>query len=576
MQIEKENMAALRKQDRYQEFLSCLIDNKTISENDSAMVLSLCENSNDSLPVLLNRLGLVEEERLSDFLSDYSGHPKYKQKELEIADLSSSLSKIPNRFWCEYKVVPITETKETLTISVVDPIDDFIPKALFLATDKNIKLQIATISKMDAALEFFNDDARTKIDQLADNIDSSMDVENEDYLKDLASEAPVIRMVNMLIERAVNIGASDIHFEPFENRLVVRNRIDGVLQEVESPPARLTAAIVSRLKLMAGLDVAEKRLPQDGRVKTRVQGKEIDLRVSTIPTMNGESVVLRILSKENLVESFEDLGFSDKNLERLNNAVAKPQGILLVTGPTGSGKTTTLYAALSRLNEPGRKIITVEDPIEYQLEGVNQIQVKQQIGMDFAVALRSIVRQDPDVIMIGEMRDLETIKIAINSALTGHTVLSTLHTNDASSGITRLMEMGVEPFLLTSTINAVVAQRLVRTLCPECRQLVANPEEIFTGLRMEHLLDNSQGVTLYEPCGCNACGNTGYQGRIGIVEILEVDENVRGAIIEAKDAVDIKAKAIAAGMRSMYEDGLIKAIKGITSVAEVIRVIGED
>ncbi len=569
-------MAALKEQDYYQDFLSFLVENKAISENDFDMVLSLSISSNDSIPVLLNRLGLIEEESLADILSQYSGQPRCNDKEIKIADLSGNLEKVPNRFWCESKAVPVLETDDSLLIVVVDPLNVFISQSLSMALDKTINIQIATISKVDSVLEKFNDDERTQFDKLADNVESSYDVEDTNYLKDLASEAPVIRLVNMMIERAVITGASDIHFEPFENRLVVRNRVDGVLREVESPPARLTAAVVSRLKLMAGLDVAEKRLPQDGRVKTRVQGDDIDLRVSTIPTMNGESVVLRVLSKENLVESFEELGFTDFNLQRLSNAISKPQGILLVTGPTGSGKTTSLYAALNRLNVPGRKIITVEDPIEYQLEGVNQIQVKQQIGMDFAVALRSIVRQDPDVIMIGEMRDVETIKIAINSALTGHTVLSTLHTNDAASGITRLMEMGVEPFLLTSTINAVVAQRLVRTLCPKCKEKVEDPEKIFDGLHMQHIINEAEQISLCEPKGCEACGNTGYKGRIGILEILEVDDGVRSAIIQLKDAVDIKSKAVSAGMRSMYEDGLSKAIKGLTSVEEVIRVLGEE
>jgi general secretion pathway protein E len=373
-----------------------------------------------------------------------------------------------------------------------------------------------------------------------------------------------------VIQRAVELRASDIHIEPFETRLKVRYRIDGVLEEGESPPASLTAAIISRVKIMARLNIAERRLPQDGRIVMRVQGKELDLRVSTVPTAHGESVVMRLLDRETVVLDFARLGFGDGFMPRFQKVLEQPHGILLVTGPTGSGKTTTLYTALSKLNTPKVKIITVEDPVEYQIEGINQIQAKPQIGLDFANALRSIVRQDPDIIMIGEMRDLETARIAIQSALTGHLVLSTLHTNNAAGGITRLLDMGVEDYLLTSTVNGIVAQRLVRRLEPvHAEKYPASPEEIekFNLRRFQ-----PQGEIFLHRAKPSALSPTGYLGRTTIMELLVIDDDIRRAVMRHAGMDEIEKLARQAGMLTMYEVGIAKALRGETTIEEVLRV----
>jgi general secretion pathway protein E len=394
-----------------------------------------------------------------------------------------------------------------------------------------------------------------------------------EQLRDLASEAPVIRLVNLVIQRAVELRASDIHIEPFENRLKVRYRVDGVLEEAESPPANLTAAVISRIKIMAKLNIAERRLPQDGRIMLRVQGKELDLRVSTVPTAHGESVVMRLLDRETVVFDFHRLGFTDEFLPKFQHVLEQPHGILLVTGPTGSGKTTTLYTALSKLNTPDVKIITVEDPVEYQIEGINQIQAKPQIGLDFANALRSIVRQDPDIIMIGEMRDLETSRIAIQSALTGHLVLSTLHTNNAAGGVTRLLDMGVEDYLLTSTVNGILAQRLVRRLEPtHAERYEALPEVIEEfGLRR---FQPEGPIYLYRPKP-SALTPTGYLGRTTIAELLVMDDELRRLVMRHAGMGELEEAARARGMRTMYEDGLVKALQGLTTIEEVLRVTQE-
>ncbi|MEM7054601.1 MAG: ATPase, T2SS/T4P/T4SS family, partial [Pseudomonadota bacterium] len=403
-------------------------------------------------------------------------------------------------------------------------------------------------------------------------IDSD-DEENVEHLRDLASEAPVIRLVNLILQRAVEARASDIHIEPFENRLKVRYRVDGVLQEVEAPPSRSTAAVISRVKIMAKLNIAERRLPQDGRIMHRVQGKELDLRVSTVPTSHGESVVMRILDREAVTLDFAALGFADDTRDDFIKALEMPHGIILVTGPTGSGKTTTLYTALSQLNAPSRKIITVEDPVEYQLEGVNQIQAKSSIGLNFASALRAIVRQDPDVIMIGEMRDLETAKIAIQSALTGHLVLSTLHTNDAAGGVTRMLDMGVEDYLLTSTVNAIMAQRLVRRLDPLTSQPYKVLPEMVRELGLHELTDDEE-ITLYRP-GSSETNPTGYKGRASIIELLLMSDEIRRMVMKQATSGELERQAIAEGMRTMYQDGMLKALSGLTTQEEVLRVTQE-
>jgi general secretion pathway protein E len=399
--------------------------------------------------------------------------------------------------------------------------------------------------------------------------------EDLEHLKDLASEAPVIKMVNLIMQRAIETRASDIHIEPFEQTLKVRLRVDGVLKEIDAPSVKSTAAVISRIKIMAKLNIAERRLPQDGRIKVQMLGKELDLRVSTIPTMFGESVVIRLLDKENTVFDFAALGFQGRHLQQFIDVLSMPHGIILITGPTGSGKSTTMYAALKQLNTSERKIITVEDPVEYQMEGVNQIQAKPQIGLTFASALRSIVRQDPDVIMIGEMRDLETARIAVQSALTGHLVLSTLHTNDAAGGVTRLLDMGLEEYLLTSTVNGILAQRLVRKLCPDCKEPYQATPELIKEMRLRRFKPEGD-IILHKPIGCSSCGGMGYRGRMAIIEFLQMTDPIRKLIMAHEEAGAIQKLAIEEGMSTMFENGLTKAIEGVTTIEEVMRVTSEN
>jgi general secretion pathway protein E len=400
------------------------------------------------------------------------------------------------------------------------------------------------------------------------------DEENVDHLRDMASKGPVIRLVNLIISRAIELRASDIHFEPFEDQFRVRYRVDGVLHDVESPPKRLQAAIVSRVKIMAKLNIAERRLPQDGRIMLRVKGKEIDFRVSSVPTIYGESTVLRILDKSTILLDVEKLGFPEDTLEGFRELIQRPHGIFLVTGPTGSGKTTTLYCALEKINSSEKKIITVEDPVEYQLKGINQIQVKPAIGLTFANALRSIVRQDPDVILIGEIRDAETAEIAIHSALTGHLVLSTLHTNDAPSAITRLIDMGMEDYLLSSTIIGILAQRLVRVACPNCQVPYSPDPAILKEMKLDG--QDHAGFNIIEVKGCERCSQTGYLGRAGIFEFLPITDRIQKLIQEKRDSNVIKDVARKNGMRTLREDGWIKVKQGITTIPEVLRVTQEE
>ncbi|MGZ8196547.1 MAG: type II secretion system ATPase GspE, partial [Methylosarcina sp.] len=431
------------------------------------------------------------------------------------------------------------------------------------------------LSEIDAALEMQYGEGRSQMDKIVDDLAVEDGGEEDlEHLKDLASEAPVIKMVNLIMQRAIETKASDIHIEPFEQTLKVRLRIDGVLQDIDAPPVKSTAAVISRIKIMAKLNIAERRLPQDGRIKVQMLGKELDLRVSTIPTMYGESVVIRLLDKESVVLDFATLGFSGSHSEKFLEILAQPHGIILITGPTGSGKSTTLYTALKTLNTAERKIITVEDPVEYQLEGVNQIQAKPQIGLTFASALRSIVRQDPDVIMIGEMRDLETAKIAVQSALTGHLVLSTLHTNDAAGGITRLLDMGLEEYLLTSTVNGILAQRLVRKLCEKCKEGQPASPEIINEMKLRRFVPEGD-ILLYKPVGCSACGGLGYRGRQAIIEFLVMTDPIRKLVMAHEEAGVIQKLAMDEGMATMYEDGLTKVVKGITTLEEVLRVTTE-
>ncbi len=483
------------------------------------------------------------------------------------------------RFLREARALPLAEDAESVTLAMADPTDTYTIEAFRVLAGRRVVVRVAASDELEAALERLYGAGRTAMGQIVDDIESVdiHDFDNEDvqHLKDQASEAPVIRLVGLIIRKALDTRASDIHIEPFENRLIVRYRIDGVMHEVESPPRRLSAAVISRVKIMANLDIAERRLPQDGRIKLRLQGKEIDLRVSTVPTMHGESVVMRILDKGGVPLNFESLGFEPDLLAKFSEVLLRPHGILLVTGPTGSGKTTTLYTALAQLNKPDVKILTVEDPVEYQMDGINQIQVKPQIDLTFANALRSIVRQDPDVIMIGEIRDLETAQIAVQSALTGHMVLSTLHTNDAASTINRLLDMGMEDYLLTSTVVGIQAQRLVRTLCKNCRRTYVALPEIVAETGLNRFAQGDGPVTLYEPVGCEHCAQTGFIGRVAIMEIMPMTDGVRSLVMRHATSGEIQKQAVAEGMLTMYEHGLRKVLAGTTTLDEVLRVTRE-
>jgi general secretion pathway protein E len=558
----------------YQSFLNILLDKNKLSANELKKVERMQKNSvAESLPHLLVKLGLCSEQDVADAFVESGHFEKTLSDEYPLeAPLPDSVSL---RFLKNYHVIGIGSSDDEVQVAMMDPEDRFVIDALKLATGKRIFTKVGVLSEIDAALEVQYGEGRSQMDQIVDNLTvDEAGEEDLEHLKDLASEAPVIKMVNLIMQRAIETKASDIHIEPFEHALKVRLRIDGVLQDIHSPPVKSTAAVISRIKIMAKLNIAERRLPQDGRIKVQMLGKELDLRVSTIPTMYGESVVIRLLDKENMVFDFVALGFSGRHSEQFLEVLAQPHGIILITGPTGSGKSTSLYAALKMLNTSERKIITVEDPVEYQLEGVNQIQAKPQIGLTFASALRSIVRQDPDVIMIGEMRDLETAKIAVQSALTGHLVLSTLHTNDAAGGITRLLDMGLEEYLLSSTVNGILAQRLVRKLCPQCKQAQPAPPELVAELNLRRYQPEGE-ITLFKPVGCAACGGLGYRGRMAIIEFLPMTDPLRKLIMAHEEAGEIQKLAVEEGMRTMYEDGLDKVVNGVTTLEEVLRVTTE-
>ena len=551
--------------------------NGRLKEVDLARAQRLHAEAGGSLLSLLGRLGLVSERDHAEACAAELGLPLLGAKSVpeDPPELVDGAQPVSVRFLRQFHLLPIGEHRGRLQVWMSDPHDGYALDAVRLATGCDIAPAVGLRSEIDDLIERWYGQGRSAMGTIVESADGEGggDVDDVEHLRDLASEAPVIRLVNLVIQRAVELRASDIHIEPFESRLKVRYRVDGVLIDGESPPVNLTAAVISRIKIMARLNIAERRLPQDGRIMLRVQGKELDLRVSTVPTAHGESVVMRLLDRETVVFDFYRLGFTDEFLPQFNKVLDQPHGILLVTGPTGSGKTTTLYAALSQLNTPDVKIITVEDPVEYQIEGINQIQAKPQIGLDFAHALRSIVRQDPDVIMIGEMRDLETARIAIQSALTGHLVLSTLHTNNAAGGITRMLDMGVEDYLLTSTINGILAQRLVRRLEPTHRMAyAASPEEIE---RFELRRFQPEGdIVLYRP-GPSAAAPTGYLGRTTIVEFLVMNDALRRAVMRHAGMGELEQLARESGMRTMYEDGILKALRGETTIEEVLRVTEE-
>lgn len=532
-------------------------------------VRRLESETGDRVDRIATKLGLITDRDLAQAYADLLETPVVTPSEYPLDPVASD--RIAKAFLRRARAVPLVETDSSVVLAMADPLDDAAVRAIEFTLSKSVIRRAALPSDIDAAQERLYADGKSSVGQLYADVeergDDGLDGDLE-RLKDQASGAPVIRLVNTLLTRAVEQHASDIHLESADSVLRVRYRIDGVLQDVESPPARLKGPIISRIKIMARLNVAERRLPQDGRLRLAVRGKEVDFRVSTVPGIHGECVVLRILDREVLSLDFATLGFDSDLLSPFLEILNRPHGIVLVTGPTGSGKTTTLYTALSVLNSRDRKLLTAEDPIEYMLDGVNQVQVKPEIGLTFASALRSFLRQDPDVLMIGEIRDLETARIAVQAALTGHLVLSTVHTNDAASAMTRLLDVGVEDYLLTSTINGVLAQRLVRRLCEECRESYTPTAEMIRQLG----LASSVPAALYRAKGCPACAGTGFKGRTMILEFMAMNDEIRTLVMRRSDTREIAAQAVRSGMTTLFAHGLRKVQAGLTTIEEILRV----
>ncbi len=539
---------------------------RVLSDDALERAMLVQRGSSERLESVITRLGLLTEQALAEVIAHSSNLPVLDQQSYPVAPIDAVDLSVG--FLREMRCVPVERLAEAVIVAVVNPYDAFITRSMSFMFGCPIRLVIGRASDIDAAIENLY-----RADSSEAEGDPQVEGEDLERLKDLVSDAPVIRAVNRMIAMASDERASDIHVEPTDDSLAVRFRVDGVLRDMPSLPAAMRASVVSRIKIMAGLNIAERRLPQDGRLRLAVRGHEIDLRVATAPSIHGETVVMRILDRSQLALDFATLGLSAELTAHLRRAIHMPHGIVLVTGPTGSGKTTTLYAALAELNMRQRKLLTVEDPIEYRLPGVIQTQVNPGIGFTFGSALRSFLRQDPDVMMVGEIRDRETAEIAVQAALTGHMILSTLHTNTAPGAVTRLLDMGIEPLLLSSVLTAVVAQRLVRRLCPACRQ--SND----TDPALAPIFERA-GVALpsrlYRPVGCAKCSMTGYAGRVAIFELLLVDAQIAGLILARSDTRVITEAAARQAMRSLLNDGLRRASEGVTAVEEVLRVVSED
>jgi general secretion pathway protein E len=551
-----------------------LVDGGAIDRRTLDRARRVAAETGARLDQVLTQLGLVSDRGLAEALAQLIAAPLVGAADYPDAPLFHE--RLKPKFLRRVRALPIAASDDRATLAMADPLDVFTRNAIAAALGRSVAVAVAVPIELEAALERLYtefDEGSDAAEMLDDMVaDAEPAEEDAERLKDLASEAPVIRLVNQLIARAVETHASDVHLEPFPDRLRIRYRYDGVLHEVEPPPARLQAAVISRIKIMARLDIAERRLPQDGRIKLTVRGHEIDFRVSSVPSLHGEKVVLRILDRTAVEFDYAKLGLPADIRQGIERALDLPNGMVLVTGPTGSGKTTTLYTGLLKLNTVARNVVTVEDPIEYQLTGINQIQVKPQIGLNFASLLRSILRQDPDVIMIGEIRDLETVQIAVQAALTGHLVLSTIHTNSAAATMTRLRDMGLEDYLMTATLKAVLAQRLVRRLCPVCKTPDPAPAALIERLGLERLAP-AEAITLFHPKGCPACRGTGYSGRRAIAELLVPNRAIDRLIFEGADDAAIERVAVEQGMRPIFDNGLLAVIEGDTTIEEVVRCI---
>ena len=516
--------------------------------------------------------GYIHSQVILETLSQELGIPYLQASDFPKSGLPVPGLNISEVFLREKLILPLQMDHNSLSLAAFDPFDWETFENLKTSLGKEIQINLSSQEDILEAIENFYGKGDSAMDRMVSKIQEEEEVEpaleSTEHIRDMASEAPVIKLVNHIVNQAIDMGASDIHLEPFADDLILRYRIDGMLYEHEAPPKRLNSAIVTRIKIMAHLDIAERRLPQDGRIRIKSQGKDIDIRVSTLPTLFGESVVMRILDRGNIVVNLDHLGFPKRELELFQNLIHKPYGQILVTGPTGSGKTTTLYGSLEKINTPEKKIVTIEDPVEYQLRGVNQVHIRPQIGLTFANGLRSIVRQDPDVIMIGEIRDSETADVAIQSALTGHLVFSTVHTNDAAGAITRLQEMEIESFLISSALLGVLAQRLVRVICTHCKESsTIDPEAL-----LELGIKEPAPTQAFRGKGCDHCSDTGYRGRTGIYELLVIDDNVRKLILAHASTQEIRERAIELGMTTLRQDGWRKILEGVTTVEEIIRV----
>jgi type IV pilus assembly protein PilB len=553
-----------------------------ISPDQLKDALKLQKETGGKLGETLIKLGFVAEEDITECLSQQFGVPSINLAHFEID--SAVIKLIPPDVARKYNILPVNKTGATVTIAMADPTNVFAMDDIKFMTGYNVEPVVASELGIKAAIDkYYGTTSSLELKkvmedlQQSENADLEVLEEEEDLdlaaLADSAEEAPVVKLVNLILTDAIKRGASDIHIEPYEKEFRVRFRIDGTLYEIMNPPLKLKDAITSRMKILAKLDISEKRLPQDGRIKLKMKlndkNKELDFRVSVLPTLFGEKIVMRLLDKDNLRLDMTKLGFEPESLVRFEEAIFKPWGMVLVTGPTGSGKTNTLYSALSKVNSPEVNIMTAEDPVEFNLPGINQVQMKESIGLNFAATLRSFLRQDPNIILVGEIRDFETAEIAIKAALTGHLVLSTLHTNDAPSTINRLMNMGIEPFLVATSVQLIAAQRLARRVCANCKEVVEMTPQALMNIGFKK--DEVGTFTVYKGRGCDKCNSTGYKGRVALIEVMAIDDTIRDLILSGGTAIDIKKRAAETGMISLRRSGLIKIKDGTTTIEEVVR-----
>ena len=558
-----------------------LVKESLISQDQLQKALEYQRANGGKLGSCLTKMGFITDDDITGVLSRQYGVPSINLKYYEIDP--NVIRLIPQDTALRYQVVPLSRVGSVLTIAMTDPTNVFAMDDVKFMTGFNVEPVVASESAIADAISRFYGGSHSNGEELTnlmrDLVDEELELASDETELDAASlekaaeEAPIIKLVNLILTDSVKRGASDIHLEPYETELRVRFRIDGMLQTVMTPPLKVKDAITSRMKIMAKLDIAEKRLPQDGRImiKYKAEGKkkELDFRVSTVPTLYGEKIVLRLLDKENLRLDMTKLGFEQESLIKFERSILKPYGMVLVTGPTGSGKTNTLYSSVARLNQVDTNIMTAEDPVEFQLGGINQVQMKEQIGLNFAAALRAFLRQDPNIILVGEIRDFETAEIAVKAALTGHLVLSTLHTNDAPSTISRLMNMGIEPFLVATSVNLICAQRLVRRICSNCKEEVEVPPQVLidAGFSEEEL----KTTKIYHGKGCNICNKGGYKGRTGLYEVMEINDELRELILVGASALELKKKAVEQGMLTLRRSGLVKIAAGLTTMDEVLR-----